>query len=322
MTLRSLLLSTTLVASLFSGFAEAAPRLKSEAVVESDQIRLGDLIDGLETGTDIAVFAAPAPGARGTIRAERVIAAAREMGIRDIEAGSLRSIAISRPGRAITRNDMQDAIARVALERGARGNLDVVIDDQFQARTIDIAKPGFVRVAHFARDTRTGRFEARLALSDTESWMVTGLITEMREIAILANDIDRGEAVQAKDIILVRRPANQLSNDIIGSASDLVGMIPRRLLRAGDPIRQVDLAKPLLVEKNQLVSVTYASKGLSLIMRGRAQQSGAMGETIRIQNPQSKRIIEGIVTGQAHVTITNITPPTAPVADATASVRQ
>ncbi len=76
-------------------------------------------------------------------------------------------------------------------------------------------------------------------------------------------------------------------------------MVPRRTLRAGEPIRNADLAKPILVEKNQLVTVVYSTGGLTLSMRGRAQSAGSMGEAVRVQNPQSKRIVDGVVSGPA-----------------------
>lgn len=325
MQLRSILIGTTLAASLLSSTAYAGPRLKIEAMVESDQIRLGDLIEGLEKGSEIAVFAAPAPGSRGTIRADRIVAAALEMGITGIETGATRAVTVIRSGRAISRNDMIDAISRNLADRGVKGDLEIILDDAIRARTFDAQRSGPLRIASFTRDTRSGRFEARIALAgaaDAESWLATGSMSETREIAVLVNDVERGEAVHSKDVIMVKRPASVLGADVALTMADLVGMIPRRTLKAGEPVRSADLAKPILVEKNQLISVTYSSKGLSLAMRGRAQQNGALGETIRIQNPQSKRFVEGVVTGQGHVTITNLTPQTPPLADATPTVRR
>lgn len=324
MSFTRLLAGTALAALLLAGPALAGPRLKGEALVEGDQIRLGDLIEGLARGAEIPVFAAPAPGARGSIRADRVIAAAREMGIDDIGTGALRSVIVIRTGRTISRAYMQDTLARLIAEQGSKGDVEIVLDDQVRPRTLETSKGGALRVVNFLRDPRSGRFEARIALAgspDSEAWTITGTVAETREIAVLVNDVDRGEAVQARDVALVRRPASQVGTDVATSAADLVGMIPRRALRSGEPVRSADLAKPILVEKNQLVSVTYSSGGLQLTMRGRVQQNGALGETVKIQNPQSKRIVEGTVTGQGQITITHFTPPTPPVADATAPRR-
>lgn len=314
----SRLLSLAFVATLLAGtsaLAQEAMRLKSEITVTGETVRLDQLIEGVGEKGAIAMFRAPQPGHRGTIRADRIIEAAREHGIRGIETADIVSVAITRPGRTVSRDDMQEAIARVAAERGALGNLDIVIDDHHAARMVDAARGEALKVAHFLRDMRTGRFEARLTLpgglDGPDGWTVTGSIVEMREVAVPVGDLDRGEAIQAKDVVLVRRPAAQVGADVVRPLSDLIGMVPRRALKAGEMIRSADLAKPILVEKASLVTVTYVTKGLTLTMRGRAQGSGSMGDPVKVQNLQSKKIVEGVVTGSAQVTIAGPVAPQA-----------
>lgn len=320
---RVLFLSTTLIASLVGHGALAETlRLRAEAIVEGEVVQLGQLIEGIEKGAEIPVFRAPAPGTRGTIRADRVIAAARDMGITGIEKialGGVESVRIIRPGRVVSRHDMQNAIARAFGERGAKGDVEVVLDDHLQPRLFDLSRTEELRVVSLLNTAPGGRFEARIALSgDTsgDSWVVTGTMMETREIAVLAADTDRGEAIQKRDLTTVKRRVGTLPQDLIASAEDLVGMVPRRPLRAGEPIRTSDLAKPILVEKNQIISVIYAAPGITLSMRGRAQGNGSKGETIRVQNLSSKRLVEGVITGPAQITITSPSVPQPVVAAA------
>jgi flagellar basal body P-ring formation protein FlgA len=313
-------LAGALLVALLGTSALAGPaRIRAEATVSGEVIRLGHLVEGLEQGADIALFKAPAPGTRGTIRVERVLSAARELGITNIDVGAFRAVHINRPARTIQRADMAQAISKAMGARGNANTLDVVLDEHLGPRMVDAARLEAIRIMQLNRDPVTGRFEAKLALSDdqaSETWSVTGAILETREIAVLASDVERGDAIKEKDLMLVRRPANQVGSDVVGAMSDLIGMVPRKALRTGEMIHTADLAKPMLVEKNQLISVVYVAKGLSLTMRGRAQGNGAMGETIRIQNPQSKRIVEGIVSGPGQVTITAPAPAPVPLAAA------
>ncbi|MCA0366743.1 MAG: flagellar basal body P-ring formation chaperone FlgA [Proteobacteria bacterium] len=305
---------------LLAGTALAADaRILREATVSTDIVRLGNLVEGLDQGADIPLFKAPAPGTRGTIRVERILMAAREYGITNIAYGDVRMVQISRPARTIQRADMAQAISQSMAQRGNANTLDIVLDDHVAPRMVDVARRESLRVMQVNRDPATGRFEAKLALADdqaSETWNVTGAVLETREIAVLANDVERGDAIKDKDLTLVRRPANQIEKDAIASAADLIGMVPRRAMRTGEFVRSTDIARPMLVEKNQLVSVTYVSKGLTLSMRGRAQSNGAMGETVRVQNPQSKRFVEGVVSGPGQVTITAPAPATANLAEA------
>jgi flagella basal body P-ring formation protein FlgA len=313
-----LLLSGALVCGLLAGTALAAPaKIRPQAVIDADTIRLGDLVEGLDQRGEIALFGAPAPGGRGTIRVDRILEAARELGIEDIDPAPFRAVTVIRPGKAVARAEMQELITRALAPAGGPVLIEVTLDDIVAARTVDLRRAGTIRVAQIQRDPRSGRFEARLTSADeSESWLVTGSVAEFREIAVPVADLERGDAVQAKDLTLVRRPAAQVPSDIIANGAELLGLVPRRALRAGEPIRNADMAKPLLVEKNQIVTVTYAVKGLSLSMRGRALAGGAKGDTIRVQNPQSKRTIEGIVTGSQQVTITTPPPHTPHVAEA------
>jgi flagella basal body P-ring formation protein FlgA len=43
--------------------------------------------------------------------------------------------------------------------------------------------------------------------------------------------------------------------------------------------------------------------GITLTVRGKALESGAAGELVNVQNLQSKRTIQGTVTGQGVVTV-------------------
>jgi len=320
-----LLSGAGLALALLSGTALAETlRLRAEVVVDGEQVRLGHLIEGLDARADIPVFRAPAPGTRGTIRADRVLAAARDMGIGEVDAGTLRTITIHRPGRVISRIDLQGIVAKALAERGAKGDLEVVLDDHLAAKTVDSARPDEIKVTRLTRDTVTGRFEARVVLSgDTtgDSWVLTGSVLETREIAVPAQDLERGDPIEARKLVLIRRPANQIASDILTADADISGMVPRRTLKAGEPIRNADLAKPILVEKNQLVTVLYTSGGLNLSMRGRAQNAGSKGDTIRVQNPQSKRIVEGVASGQAQITITAPPAPAPNLAEAAPAAR-
>ena len=308
----------------FAGNAQAdGPRIKAEIAVTSDAIRLGDLIDGLPRDAEIAVFRAPQPGQRGTIRADRIIGAAAELGIQNIDAAGITAVSVNRPARTISRADMEASVSQMALERGIFGDLSVLLDDHLSSRLVDQHRQEAIKVTSFNRDQRNGRFEARLTLpggADVgDSWVVTGSLVETRDVAVPVSDLDRTSAIEAKDLMIVKRPVAQVSGDIIRKTEDLVGMMPRKPIRAGEYIRQGDIAKPILVEKQATVTVIYAGRGLMISMRGKSIGSGTMGDSVKVQNPQSKRIVEGTVSGPNQVTIS--APFTPSLADASQSQR-
>ena len=58
-----------------------------------------------------------------------------------------------------------------------------------------------------------------------------------------------------------------------------------------------------IVAKGDLVTIIYESKGLIITLRGRANEAGAMGDVISVTNPQSKRVVQGKVSGQGRVNV-------------------
>jgi flagella basal body P-ring formation protein FlgA len=85
-------------------------------------------------------------------------------------------------------------------------------------------------------------------------------------------------------------------------------MQARRQLRAGQPLKTADLAKPDLVTRDQTVTLIYQAAGLYLTIRGKALEGGTEGDVINILNLQSKRTVSGVVTGRGQVSISVATP--------------
>jgi flagella basal body P-ring formation protein FlgA len=58
------------------------------------------------------------------------------------------------------------------------------------------------------------------------------------------------------------------------------------------------------VERGAAVTMIYAADGLSLTLRAKALASGAQGDVIAVQNLQSKRVVNAVVSGPSQVTVT------------------
>jgi flagella basal body P-ring formation protein FlgA len=63
-------------------------------------------------------------------------------------------------------------------------------------------------------------------------------------------------------------------------------------------LRSHDVKRALLVKQGQSVLLTiFLGNGLSVTARVDALQDGRMGEQVRLKNPDSGRLVSGIVTG-------------------------
>ena len=61
--------------------------------------------------------------------------------------------------------------------------------------------------------------------------------------------------------------------------------------------------KPAIVQRNDTVTIVYEAPGLTLTLRGQAQDAGALGDTISVLNVESKRVVQGVVSGPGRVTV-------------------
>jgi flagellar basal body P-ring formation protein FlgA len=99
----------------------------------------------------------------------------------------------------------------------------------------------------------------------------------------------------------VRRP--KAEGAVITDPRAAAGLAARHQLRPGQPLHDGDLMKPALVQRNDVVTIFYEAPGISLTLRGQAQDGGALGDTINVMNVQSKRLVQGVVTGPGRVTV-------------------
>jgi flagella basal body P-ring formation protein FlgA len=61
------------------------------------------------------------------------------------------------------------------------------------------------------------------------------------------------------------------------------------------------------VQRNEIVTVIYEVPGITLTVRGKANEGGAEGDVIEVLNVQSKRNVHGVVTGPGRVLVSALT---------------
>ncbi len=91
-----------------------------------------------------------------------------------------------------------------------------------------------------------------------------------------------------------------------GAATDpeeVIGMEAQVTLYAGRPIRPADLAPAALVERNQLVSLSYLRGAVRISADGRALDRASLGERVRVMNLDSRIAVTGRVVAPGAVEV-------------------
>ena len=291
--------------------AAGAAELRPAVSVSGATVTLGDLFDDAGAAAATVVANAPAPGARSEISVSRISLAARRNGIEWRNDAGLSHVVVARTGTAVPDEDVAAAIAAaISAQSSAMPSASSLqVDFTNGMAGIQVAEEAglSVNVEQLAFNRRSGAFTAilRAPASDMLSPLhrVTGRAYPVADVPVLVRDMQPGDTVRQNDIDWVRLPANRIGQNVITSLDGLLGMSPRRPARAGEPLRVSDMTPPLVVEKGAQVDMTLVSGALTLVARGRALESGAVGDVVNVLNIRSNRTLQGVIEGPNAVRI-------------------
>ena len=286
------------------------PVLKAHATVSGDLVKIGDLVENAGIVARVPIFRAPDLGTTGTVSADAIADAVAKHALLGLDTAGLSEVTVSRPARTIPAKDIEDAVAQALSSQyqlGAAKDVTLNFDGILSAIHVQPSALGEPRVTHIAYDARSGHFDAMLDLpagaSTRSDLHLAGRAVATTAVVTLAHAVERGTLLKDGDIVVERRPRAELGRDALSDPDRARGLAVRNNLQAGAVLRAADLTRPEVVLRNEAVTITYALPGLMLTVRGKALDGGAEGDTISVLNEQSKRTLQGTVTGPGRVAI-------------------
>ncbi len=321
--IRSILLTTfTLLAGLGASLGPAAaqsraaelsdaPSLKATAIVMGDIVRIGDLVENAGAVADVPIFRAPDLGQTGSVPVASVLAAIQGHHLVGLDSRGLSEVAVTRAARAISAKDVE---ARILLALAGKyglpdsSNLAVVFDNEVRTFDVEASASGELAVAHLSYEPRTTRFDIAFELPGSLvarrlSLRFTGSLTETFETVVPTHEIAQGQVLNVADLAIERRPKSNLSSSTLTTIEQAQGLSAKHALRAGQVIRQADVAKPELVGRGETVTIVFQMPGIMLTIIGKANEPGALGDVISVLNVQSKHTIQATVVGAGRVSV-------------------
>jgi flagella basal body P-ring formation protein FlgA len=286
------------------------PSLRASAVISSDVVRIGDLVDNAGSAAQIAIYRAPDLGTTGTLRTAQLIETLRANEVIGVDTHNLKEITITRASRALPAKDVEQQVAKALAHRGGLGeaaNLSLTFDRELRDIQLDPSLGGDLIPVATYYDARSHRFDVQFDIaSDTSATPTrlrfTGTAVETVQAAVLMRPMERNDIIKASDVSIERRPKAEVGSDGI-SLDRAIGMQMRHAMRAGQALRTLDLAKADLVTRDQSITLIYEAPGIYLTGRGKALEAGTKGDTVNILNLQSKRTVQGMVVGPGQVAI-------------------
>lgn len=315
-------LASSLVCTLAFGTAVAQtapgqdrPVLRAEAVVTGDLVRIGDLVENAGIIANIAIFRAPDLGTTGAVSADAVVEAVRAHALVGLDTGGLSEVVVIRASRTIPAKLIEDGVAAALSKQynlGEPKNIAISFERDMRAIQVEPTAKGEPRIARITYDPRTTRFDATIeiptGIAGRGMLRLSGRAVAAVDIVTVTRAIERGTVVKDGDVTIERRARAEIGRDVITDRDLVIGFAARAALQPGKPIRTADLMKPELVQRNETVTLVYEVPGVMITVRGKAMEGGAEGDVISVLNEQSKRTVQGVVTGPGRVTVGTRTP--------------
>lgn len=295
--------------------APERPTLKSEATINGDIVRIGDLVDHAGIVARVPIFRAPDLGFTGSVSADAVLEAVRKHALVGVDTAGVQDVVVTRASRAIAAKDIEDVVARslsAQFDLGPSKDIVVRFARDLHAIYVDPSTKGDPRVSHINFDVRSGRFEATLEIPGSTgsrgAMQISGRATAMVEVATVTRSIERGGILKDTDIVMEQRPRSEVGRGIVTMREQAIGLAARSSLQPGRLLRAAELMKPDLVQRNETVTLVYEVPGIVLTVRGKAAEGGAEGDVISVLNEQSKRTVQGVIVGAGRVVISTGSP--------------
>lgn len=305
----AIILAITLVLGILlcgagKAFATSMPR--TDIVVKSENIRLGDVFEGVARNGDFVLAPAPAPGEELVWNAPTLmrIATAFNLPWRPAKDDAVK---IRRAAARIDAATLRSVVNDHLTHLDEQDSFDVSITSEVPDIVVPTIETPSVELADFDMSPQGGAFSAIIRITGDEGKVqnvnLRGMAERMARVPVLRRTLRNGSIIAESDITWVEKPATSVRSEIIRDTAELVGATPRKVIGAGSFIRADDLQQPLLISRGDIVTMVFEQAGMHLTARGRALDNGTMGQVIKVSNVGSNRQLEARVTARKQVTV-------------------
>ena len=107
--------------------------------------------------------------------------------------------------------------------------------------------------------------------------------------AVIASDV-----IRAGDRVTLANVTTE-EGDTVSAENPLIGQEVRRTVYNGQAITPDNTRAPMLVKRNQVVTLKYINGALEITTTGRALGEAGLNETVTVLNQSSKQTVQGVV---------------------------
>lgn len=280
--------------------------LRTDVVVTGGLVRLGDIFRNTGSKATISIAYSPAPGRQAVLDASWLSETADRHGLDWRPQSHLDQVVVRRASIPLSREAVTRRISQIVRRRGLKGDFRVELGYRIQNIHLPVGSRGSFAIRDLRVDERSGRFSGLLTAPGANPPVrlnIYGRVQKLVAVPVLKRRLRKGAVIREADIEVRKIGRAGLSQYTLLERTSIVGMAARHPLRPGVAIRKGDIRPPILVRRGELVTMEIRTPYILITVRGRALDSGARGETIRLRNTQSKKTLEAKIVGPGRVSV-------------------
>jgi flagellar basal body P-ring formation protein FlgA len=312
-------LTTALVMSVIvsSAFCETTIELKPRALAMSDTLKISDVayISGgnEESGrvSDIGLGQAPILGSKRSVDKSDLRSALDSAGvdIAMIKFSGCEKSEVVRKTLEVTGDEVMEAANDFALENMPWDESEVIIEPGRTPSNITVPYgPVDIEIEEANMGDWAGYVILRAKIlvdgRERERVRMRLKIRVFKEIYVSSKKLLKNHIITAGDVELKRiELTNKRVRDFVTDESEIIGRRVLRMVSSNKHIKGSNLGEPLMVRRDDVVTVVAQKGSIYIELTGQAMQDGSKGDIIKVRNINSKRIINAEVISDEKVSI-------------------
>lgn len=304
--IQPLRLSALCLVCLSGWAAGLAVELKSDAKVTEPMITVGDVAavtgDGADAVAVLSMGPSPQAGIERRFTAAAIAARIRGAGLagKSLEVTGAPVVSVTGPCEKITRDLVAEDLRRFIAAKMPWNASETEI--QVTGPTQDLTLPPGEIVLEWQTDPQyrylgTGAFRGVITVDGKpcKTIMCRATVQAYADVVVAASLLSAGRPVALSDVTLERTSVAKMREGAFLDPADVVGMIPRVPVMAGQALTKRVMTSRQAVKRNQMVMVETHVGALSVQTEARAETDGSVGSIVTCTNLNSKQAFQGVV---------------------------
>ena len=123
----------------------------------------------------------------------------------------------------------------------------------------------------------------------------SAVIKTYQSVLVSIHALQRGETITRQHVVLERRDVSGLRGDYVSEFEKIADKQALRPIQPGSILSLRNIVEPKIIKRGDRITITSVQANFAIRMNGKAMMDGIKGQSIRIKNESSGRIITATV---------------------------